>query len=126
MNIDNQLDDAARAQMLFKPGPCREVAVAIASAALAVDGPSLWLDEVKLPDLAMEDKNVIGMVVRSMAKVGLIERLEGAQDHRRSVRKGAKGRTVFKYRVCSCALLRTFLERNGAPKMPARQEEFAL
>lgn len=121
MNLtDQSLNEVTLAQLTFKPGPCRSVAVAIAKSFDESPTGSVWADEVPLPALAAEDKNVIGTTWRNLAKWKIIQRLEGAGDHRRSTRKGRKGGVVFRYQLRNRGLLQTFLRRNNCEPAPLK------
>jgi hypothetical protein len=119
--VDQHLDTKSLLQITFKPGICREVAVAIAAAFQAAPGAVLWSDEVTLPELRPEDVNAVGLSWRRLAKAGIIQRLEGQTDHRRSTSKARKGGVVWRYRIASHSLLRAFLKANGAPAPAAKQ-----
>lgn len=112
---DSYLDEKTLLQLTFKPGICRNVAVTIATAAEASASSSIWADEIPLPELQPEDKNTIGLAFRNLSRWGIIERCEGATDHRRSRREGRKGGVCWRYVVKSRKLLRAFLRANGAP-----------
>lgn len=124
-NIDAHLADKSLLQYAFKSNTVRAVAVAIALAAVAAPGSTVWPDEIELPELVNEDKNIIGLCFKNLAKWKMIERLEGAGQHRRSRVKSSKGRTVFQYRVINVGLLKTFLKRNGVTA-PNKQLDLAI
>jgi len=123
LDVDKHLMEKSIAQLLFKAGPCRAVAVAIAKAFLDSPGDSVWSDEVQLPELAADDKNVIGTAWKNLARLGLVQRQEGVGDHRRSTREASRGRTVWRYRIMDAASLRTFLARNGGSNGVQSQPE---
>jgi hypothetical protein len=125
MTTDQHLDQSTLAQMTFKPGTVRRVAVAIASAAEASQG-SLWADEVPLPELGPDDKNTIGLAFRNLARWKIIERCEGATDHRRSRRAGRKGGVCWRYVVVNRGLLRAFLKANGASDRITAEKQIEL
>lgn len=125
-NIDNELDAATIAQLTWKPGTCALVALAIAKAFLNSPTNSVWSDTVTLPQLNMEDKNCIGTTWRRLAKMGLITRMEGATDHRRSQNKSRKGGTAWRYVAQSPALLRSYVSRNEPLNQTQTQTELAL
>lgn len=121
--VDATLDEVALRQLVWKPGPMRDTAIAICKSALADMSFAFWPDEVLLPELQAADRNCIGSAFRLLTKAGIIERLGS---FRRSKAKGANGRTVFAYQLVSRAKAETFLRRNGATTIPKRQSEFRL
>lgn len=123
--IDTKLDVATIAQFTFKGETCRAVAVAIAKAFVEAPDGSVWADSVALPELAADDKNTIGLAWRNLTRWKMIQRQEGATDHRRSKAKGRKGGVVFRYKLLNYGLLQTFLVRNRAALAP-KQAEFGI
>lgn len=111
--VDAKLDEAHLRQFGFKGDKVRLVAAAVCRAFAAAPGRSVWFDEIELPELAKDDRNIIGLVARSLAKWGIIRRCEGSGDHRRSRRDGRKGGVCWRYEIASHRLLETFAERNG-------------
>lgn len=111
--IDEQLNEITIKQLTWKPGVCQQVAVTIARSFVDSDSNFVWADEVKLPELSSEDKNVVGVAWRNLARNGIVRRLEGQTDHRRSHNKNRKGGVVWRYELARSKLLRTFLKANG-------------
>lgn len=106
--VDDHLNEVALKQLTWKPGAMRNIAIAIAQAFL---GDRIqWADEVDLSNVAAKDKNCIGSAWRLLAKAGIIEPIGG---FRRSIKEASRGRKVFKYRLASERLAKTFLSRNG-------------
>lgn len=88
----------------------RNVAIAIAARAIEEGDRVFWADAVDLKFVGAEDRNCIGMAWRRLVNAGILKRMDL---NRRSTNKASKGRIVFKYRLASEGLARTFLERNG-------------
>ena len=123
---EERLQSKALLQFAFKGDKVRQVATAVAMAFDNSPSGSVWVDEIELPPLDVEDRNIIGLVYKNMAKWGMIERLEGADSHRRSQRNGRRGGTIFKYRLTNRSLLKTFMLRNHAVPAGDPQQEFSL
>lgn len=123
--VNETLDEITISAILFKPGTCRDIMLAIANAFITAPGMAVWADEITLPYVPESSKNCIGLAWRCLAKRGMIMRLEGQTDHRRSQREGSKGRTIWRYQVVNLKLLKTFTERNGvkAAEGPRTQAE---
>ena len=81
-----------------------------------------------LPPLPTEDRNCVGSAWKNLARWGVIQRLEGATDHRRSTAPGRKGGVVWRYALADAKLLRAFLRANGAdePRPPQKLEQAVL
>ena len=109
---ETELSDAALLQYAFKSDTVRRVAVAVAQAFDQAPGQFVWQDEIVLPELDAADKNIIGLVFKNMGKWGMIRRLGGEQDHRRSQRKDRRGGVAWRYQLVNLELLRTFMRRN--------------
>jgi hypothetical protein len=115
---DTKLDAATIAQLSFKAGTCKDIAVTIVVAML--DDRIQWQDEIDLSFVEPADKNCIGMTWRRLIKLGMLERLSL---NRRSTQKAAKGRTVWKYHLKSSALAQRFLSANGRAIRDKKQPE---
>ena len=122
--IDASLDDATIKQLSFKDGSCRNIAVRIVESFLP--DKIQWQDDVPTGEVHDDDKNCIGMTWRRLAKLGIVKRMEGADDHRRSKLKARKGGLTWKYRLANPALAVTFLKRNGWTRTRRGQPELAL
>jgi hypothetical protein len=122
--INAALDDATLKQLAFKDDTCKRIAIRIVESFL--QDKIQWGDEVDLGEIADDDKNVIGCTWRRLAKLGIIKRMEGADDHRRSKVKSRRGGVVWKYRLANAALAVTFLKRNGWTRTRRGQHELPL
>lgn len=122
--IDQQLDAATLQQLSFKDDTCRRIAIRTVESFLP--DRIQWGDEIDLGDVDPADKNVIGCTWRRLAKLGIIKRMEGADDHRRSKVKSRKGGVVWKYRLGNAKLAETFLKRNGWTRTRRGQHELPL
>jgi predicted transcriptional regulator len=109
--IDAQLDAATISQISFKPGPVTNISVAIVKHILS--DRIVWMDDIELPQVDAADKNAIGLSIRRLANIGIITRMEGMNDHRRSKVKARRGGQVWKYRLANQKLAETFLKRNN-------------
>ena len=125
-SVDERLQEKSLLQFAFKGDTVRAVAVAVARAFDASSSGSVWSDEVELPPLEPDDRNIIGMVWRGMAKWGIVRRMEGATDHRRSRNKSRRGGVAWRYEIVSRGLLRTFMLRNHTTPAGDPQGEFQL
>jgi len=122
---DQLLDDVTLKQIAFKPGLMQAVAVTIVSQFLP--DRIIWLDEVELPPgLEKKDMNCVSATWRRLCKLGILKRMEGAENYRRSAKKSRRGGTVFKYRVLNEKLAETFLKRNGWTRTRRGQPELQL
>jgi len=121
--VDAHLDDVTLNMLAFKPGKVREVAVAIGRAFAEAPGEAVWADAVALPELDGGSRNVIGAAWRWLTNRGIIQRLEGAADHRRSTAPGRRGGVCWRYRLLSPGLLRAFMRANGAAVAERRYEQ---
>lgn len=108
--IDQELDQVTLRQLAFKDDTCKRIAIRIVESFLP--DRIQWGDEIDLGDVDPDDKNVIGCTWRRLAKLGIIKRMEGADDHRRSKVKSRRGGIVWKYRLANAKLAETFLKRN--------------
>lgn len=123
---DQHLDRVALAQFTFKGDKLRAVGVAVAKAFSGLQ-PKVWADEVQLPELGPDDRNIVGTAWKNLARWGIIQRMEGEGDHRRSTRPGRRGGIVFRYRLTNQKLLETFLARNGvANPLPVLEQKELL
>ena len=120
---DAKLAAAALAQYGFKGDTVRRVALAVAKAFADAPGNSVWADEVKLPELNDDSKNVVGLVWKNLAKWGIVRRCEGATDHRRSRNPSRKGGVAWRYELASHSLLKTFMARNQVEPLATDQME---
>lgn len=118
LEIDNHLQDVGLNLLCFKPSVMRSVMVAIVENLLA---EKHWLDEMTLPELGPEDKNAIGGAMKTLAGRGIIKRMEGAGDHRRSKSDARRGGLAWRYIIENENLARTFLKRNDQQLPPAGQ-----
>ena len=111
---DAHLDSVALKQYGFKNEKLRAVAVAICKAMTASPGCVVWADSVVIPACVDADsRNCVGSAWRILANWGIIQRMEGAGDHRRSTAPGRRGGNVWRYRLLSPGLCRAFLRANG-------------
>lgn len=124
VQTDARLGQVTVNMLLFKDGVCRNIANSIVESFLP--DKIQWADEVPLPVVTDADKNCIGMVWRALAKAGIIKRMEGAGDHRRSTVKSRRGGLTWKYRIVNEALARRFLKQNGWTRTIRGQKEFQL
>jgi hypothetical protein len=115
---DEHLNEVALAQLTWKPSVIRNVACDIVTAAVALHPLHVWPDKVNLAGVADSDKNCVGSAWRLLAKAKVIEH---TTSFRRSEADGARGRTVFAYRLTSLTRAQTFLERNGVKYQPPGQ-----
>jgi len=122
--VDQILDDATLKQLAWKPGICRNVALRIVDSFLP--DKIQWSDEINIGEIDAKDKNVIGCTWRRLAKMGIIKRMEGADDHRRSTIKSRRGSTIWKYRLADKAKAELFLKENGWTKARRGQPELPL
>ena len=107
-----RLDSATLAQLTWKPGTARAVAVAIVQHAL--NGPDvIWPDQVDYSATGMtpDDKNCVGLAFRNLQRNGIIQH---GSSFRRSQAQGANSRTIFSYTLASRSRAELFLKRNGA------------
>ena len=118
---EKALDAIEIKQLLWKPGQCRDIAIAIV---VAMEKDRIkWQDEIDFRFVAPGDVNCIGMAWRKLIKLGVIKRL---QANRRSIKKEAKGRTVWKYHLISPLRAKIFLEQNGRAVPEPLQPELLL
>lgn len=117
---DAVLYTVAAKQMAFKPGAVRNTMLDITEQLLS--DRIRWGDEFELTP-GPDDRNCIGTAFKQLMSVGIVTRME---QHRRSQRAGQKGRTVWKYRLASESLARTFMARNGRTPHTKGQTELNL
>ena len=122
--IDAGLDWGTIKQLIWKNDTCKRVAVLIVESFLK--DKIQWSDDVNVQGLDDKDKNIIGLTWRRLAKLGILKRMEGAEDHRRSKVKSRKGGIVWKYRLVNPALANAFLKRNGWNPTRRNQPELLL
>jgi hypothetical protein len=122
--IDARLDDKTIKVLLFKDGVARNLANCIVESFLP--DRIRWSDSIELPPVVDADKNVIGLVWRTLARAGILKRMEGSEDHRRSLVKSRRGGMVWKYRLANFELAQTFLKRNGWTRTRRNQFELPL
>ena len=119
LEIDNHLQGIALDQLLFKPSQMRSVMIAVVEQLLA--GVE-WMDEIKMTGLGEADSHCIGGAMKTLAGRGIIKRMEGANDHRRSKSDARRGGLAWRYTIPNPQLARTFLKRNNSqPSPPAGQ-----
>lgn len=118
----SDLDAAILKQISFKPGVCRAVACKIVRAFLSSEVVGVWPDEIDFSDVAVDDKNAIGLAFRRLRTIGLVEQ---TGQYKGSDAKGSKGRAIFQWKLNNYRLAKTFLARNGDP-WKETQSEFAL
>jgi len=117
---DAALYDVAARQLAFNPGVIRNTMLDIAEQLLS--DRIRWGDEFEL-SADGQNRNCVGTAYRLLMRAGIIGRME---QHRRSQRDGQKGRTVWKYRLASESLARTFIARNGRTPHTKGQPELEL
>jgi hypothetical protein len=119
--IDARLDDKTIKVLLFKDGVARNLANCIVESFLP--DRIRWSDSIELPPVADADKNVIGLVWRTLARAGILKQMK---DFKRSENKSRRGGKVWKYRILNEALARRFLKQNGWTRTIRGQPEFNL
>jgi hypothetical protein len=109
--IDAVLDKVTKNQLKWKSEICRRVAIKIVESFLP--DRIQWLDDIDMGPVPEDGRNIIGCTFRMLAKYGIIKRMEGAEDHRRSKMKSRRGGIVFKYRLTDPDAAVAFLKLNG-------------
>jgi len=123
--IDQHLDEKTILQMSFKVSTVQTIAVFIVEQFLP--DKIKWLDEVKLPPgIEKRDMNCVSLVWRRLAKLGILKKMEGSDNYRRSKKKTRRGGVVWKYRMLNARLAETFLRRNGWKKVIRSQYQLPL
>ena len=106
--FDPHLEKVKDLQMAFKSDAVRKFACLVVD--LAIGQKEFWPDQIDVDQLAEADRNCIGSVYRWLCNVGILVRTE---HFRRSEADGAKGRTIFQYRLADDKLARVFQTRNS-------------
>lgn len=118
---DGELYTVAAKQIAFKPGVVTNIMLDIVTQLVA--DRIKWGDEMELPTHGTPDSNCVGTAFKLVMRAGLVTRME---QHRRSIRAGQKGRLVWKYRLNSEPLARTFLGRHHRTSQTKGQPELKL
>ena len=120
--VEAHLSDVIIKQLTFKIGVSTNIAVCIAEHLLK--DKICWADEIPFPVINAEDRNCIGGAFKRLARIQIIERMEG--HYRRSKKKERRGGIIFKYRIGNESLAKTFLKRNGVSVFKRSADELNL
>ena len=121
---DKALDEASINQLTWKQKVSCIVRCRILEAALNVNSTDLCADDIKQDDLLPQDKNVVGISFRILAKQGMLapKMSSEGQVTRKSSRKETNGRRVSVWKLGNAPLAQAYLKRYGSVRFESQQQ----
>lgn len=117
-DADAQLNAISLRALTWKPGPARDIAIAICQRILRSPW-RLWPDEIELKAIAQDDRQIVGLAWRQLMKAQIIRQ---TGQFRKSNAPGRHGSTVFEYELLSESRAKTFVRRNGSIPIVAEHQ----